>query len=198
MHITPRLIRLTLPAVLGLSATSAQAEPDHYALDPVHSRILFSVSHNGFSNALGTFSRPRGELWFDPENWRTARLDVRIDLETLDLGDADFNARIARRDYLDSAAHPEARFVSERIEPIASDQARVHGTLHLRGRQAPLTLQVQLNRIGRGVYTRLRQTLGFSATAVLQRSDFGMTAHAGSVGNEVHLRIEAEAVRARP
>lgn len=198
MHIRPGLAALAALALLASTHLPASAEPAHYALDPVHSRILFSVSHNGFSNALGTFSKPQGELWFDPDNWHTARLDVRIDLATLDLGDADFNARIARRDYLDSSHHPEARFVSERIEPISDTQARVHGILHLRGRQAPVILQVQLNRIGRGVYTRLRQTLGFSASTVLRRSDFGMAAHAGNVGDEVHLRIETEAVRTRP
>lgn len=187
-----------LLAALTLGAPVAHAELLRYELDPVHSRVLFSVSHDGYSNALGTFSRPRGELWFDPADWSRARLDVQLDLATLDLGDADFNARIAQADYLDSQRWPQARFVSERVEPLPGQQAQVHGILHLRGQQVPLTLHVRLNRIGRGLYTRLRQSAGFSASARLRRSDFGMRAHARHVGDEVELRIEAEARRARP
>lgn len=182
--------------MLLLAATSALAKPARYDLDPVHSRIVFSVGHDGYSSALGTFSHPQGELWFDPDDWRSARLDVRIDLSTLDLGDADFTTRIARRDYLDTQRHPQARFVSTSVEPLTDTTARVHGTLTLRGIDAPVTLEVTLNRLARSAYS-LRRTAGFSATATVPRSAFGMTAHAKAVDDAVHLRIEVEAVRAR-
>ena len=182
--------------MLLLAATSALAKSARYELDPVHSRIVFSVGHDGYSSALGTFSRPQGELWFDPDDWRSARLDVRIDLSTLDLGDADFTTSIARRDYLDTQRHPQARFVSTSVEPLTDTTARVHGTLTLRGIDAPVTLEVTLNRLARSAYS-LRRTAGFSATATVPRSAFGMTAHAKAVDDAVHLRIEVEAVRAR-
>ena len=136
-----------LGAALLLAGPLAMAEALAYRLDPVHSRILFRVDHNGFSRAMGTFSRPQGVLFFDPEDWTTARLDVRVDLATLDLGDEGFNARILAPAWLDAGAFPEARFVSERVEPIDENRARVHGTLRLRGVQAPLTLEVRLNRL---------------------------------------------------
>ena len=195
MHYRPTSFRW-LAAMLLFAATPAFAGPARYELDPVHSRIVFSVGHDGYSHALGTFSRPQGELWFDPDDWRSARLDVRIDVATLDLGDAGFNARIARRDYLDAQHHPQARFVSTSVEPLTDTTARVHGTLTLRGIQAPVVLDITLNRLARSAYT-MRRTAGFSATATLQRSAFGMTAHARAVDDVVHLRIEAEAVRAR-
>lgn len=185
-----------LAALLALIATTASAQPVRYELDPVHSRVAFSVGHDGYSHALGTFSRPRGELWFDPDDWPSARVDVQIDLTTLDLGDADFNARIARRDYLDTRRHPQARFVSTTVEPLSDTTARVHGTLSLRGSDVPVTLEVTLNRLARSAYT-MRRTAGFSATATLHRSAFGMTAHARAVDDAVHLRIEAEATRRR-
>lgn len=183
-------------AAMLLTAASALAKPERYELDPVHSRIVFSVGHDGYSHALGTFSRPQGELWFDPDDWRSARLDVRIALSTLDLGDTGFNARIARRDYLDAERHPQARFVSTSVEPLTDTTARVHGTLTLRGIEAPVALDVTLNRLARSAYS-MRRTAGFSATATVQRTAFGMTAHPKAVDDAVHLRIEVEAVRAR-
>ncbi|MCX7556693.1 YceI family protein [Xanthomonadaceae bacterium JHOS43] len=188
----PRFLFLTFLVL----ATSADAKPVRYELDPVHSRIVFSVGHDGYSSALGTLSRPQGELWFDPDDWRSARLEVCIDLTTLDLGNGDINARIARRDYLDTQRHPYARFVSSSVEPRTATRADVHGTLSLRGNEVPVTLEVTLNRIARSAYT-LRRTAGFSAKATLRRSAFGMTAHPRAVDDSVHLRIEAEAVRRR-
>ena len=40
-----------------------------------------------------------------------------------------------------------------------------------------------------------RRTAGFSATATLSRADYGITAWQSVIGDEVALRIEAEAVR---
>lgn len=179
-----------------LSANDAAADPRHYELDPVHTRIVFAIDHLGFSKALGTFAHPRGSLWFDPEDWRTARLDVTIDIASLDLGDMDWKKRMLKRDYFDIKRHTEARFVSTAIEPTGADTARVLGELTLRGATRPLTLEVRLNKHGRHPLT-FRTTAGFSATATLRRSDFGMRDNLRTVGDTVELRIEAEAERRR-
>lgn len=188
--------RWLLTLLLILAVASANAKSAHYSLDPVHSRIVFSVGHDGFSHAIGTFSRIQGELWFDPQDWSNARLDVWIELDTLDLGDEDFTKRIARRDYLSVDRHPRAHFVSSKVEPLSANTARVHGLLTLRGKAAPVTLEVKLNRLARSAYS-LRHTAGFSATASLSRSAFGMTSHINAVDDTVQLRIEVEALRDR-
>lgn len=183
-------------AALALPASDAVAEPKHYELDPVHTRIVFAVDHLGFSKALGTFAHPRGSLRFDPDDWSTAKLEVTVDIASLDLGDADWKKRMLKRDYFDIKQHTEARFVSTAIEATGADSARVLGHFTLRGETRPLTLEVKLNKHGRHPLT-FRTTAGFSATATLKRSDFGMTDNLRTVGDTVELRIEAEAERRR-
>jgi polyisoprenoid-binding protein YceI len=39
---------------------------------------------------------------------------------------------------------------------------------------------------------------GFSATAMLNRNDFGMHAYAGSIGEHVSVWLELEAIREQP
>lgn len=190
-----RLATIALLALAGLASTAPAAGPQDYTLDPVHSRIAFAVDHQGFARALGTFSAPQGHLRFDPDDWSTATVQVEIALDTLDLGDAKWNAAILKRSGFDHARHPLARFRSTRIEPIDARRARVHGELSLRGQTAPLVLEVQLNRRARNPMT-LRRTIGFSATATLSRRAFGMEAWR-TVGDDVQLTIEVEAVRAR-
>lgn len=187
---------LALSALLLFTTMFAQAKPDHYELEPIHSRIAFTCNHFGYSNVIGTFSRPVGTLEFDPDDWASAKLDVSVKLATLDLGDAKFNQRILKRDYLDAKKHPVARFISTRIEPLTPTTAKVHGELTLRGTTKPLTLEVNLNKLARNRYT-MRRTAGFSARATLDRNDWGMDDDPGVVGATVELVIEAEAVRAR-
>ena len=192
-----RASRLLFAGIAALAcATTASADPKHYAIDPVHTRIVFAIDHLGFSTSLGTFSHPTGSLWLDPDDLATARVDVSIDIASLDLGDTDWRDRMFKRDYFDLARHATARFVSTSIEPTGDNRARVHGHLTLRGVTLPLVLDATLNKHGRHPLT-FRTTAGFSATTTLQRSAFGMDDNLRTVGDSVELRIEVEASRER-
>lgn len=175
----------------------AWAEAERHVLDPVHTRVMFAVSHAGFSDAIGTVSGSTGELWFDPEDWTTARLTARVPIARVDLGDAKWNQATLARNLLDAQAHPEAVFVSTRIEPRDATHAVVHGQLTLRGVTRDIALDVVLNAAKRHPLPPFRRTVGFSATATLSRKDFGITAWSSMIGDAVELRIEAEATRAR-
>lgn len=187
-------IRSALAALLALPAL-VQAQAVHYELDPVHTRVMFAVSHAGFSSAIGTVSGSTGRLLFDPADWSSARVDARIPLSRLDLGDARWNRAALAAALLDSADHPDATFVSSRVEPIDARHASLHGTLTLRGVAREVKLDLVFNAAKRHPMPPFRRTAGFSASGKIRRSDFGMTAWQGVVGDEVELRIEAEATR---
>jgi polyisoprenoid-binding protein YceI len=185
-------------ALLALALPfAAAAEPAHYALDPVHTRVLFAVSHAGFSQALGTVSGSHGELWFDPDDWTSAKLTVEVPLDRLDMGDAKWTRAVQATNLLDTAEHPVARFASKRIEPVDATHARVCGDMEIRGVAHDACLDVAFNQLKRHPMPPFRRTAGFSATATLKRSDFGIDAWKSVIGDEVQLRIEAEALRAR-
>lgn len=188
------LARLLLPA-LALTSLAATAAPVRYALDPVHTRVLFAVEHAGFSRALGTVSGSTGSLVFDPDDWASARLDVSVPLQRTDLGDAKWNQATLARNLLDAARFPDAHFVSTHVEASGENRARVTGNLTLRGVTRPVTLEVTLNALKRHPLPPFRRTAGFSATATLSRAEFGIDAWKSMIGDTVELRIEAEAVR---
>ncbi|MBP6626614.1 MAG: polyisoprenoid-binding protein [Arenimonas sp.] len=166
-----------------------------YRIDPVHTRVLFAVDHAGFSQSLGTFSGATGTLLWDAEDWRSAQLDVTVPLASLDFGDERWQQNVLDRTFLDAGRQPQARFVSTRVEPGLPGQARVFGQLSLRGETREVALDVTMNALKRHPITR-RQTAGFSATAELSRSEFGMDAWPNVVGDRIEIRIEAEAIRA--
>lgn len=199
-HAHPTALRASLGLALMVALQPyavGAAELEPYALDPVHTRVLFAIEHAGFSKALGTVSGSTGVLWFDPDDWSRARLDVRVPLTRLDLGDAKWNAATLARNLLDGDAHPQAHFVSSAVQPGDPGRATVCGTLTLRGVAQPLCMDVTLNALKRHPMPPFRRTAGFSATATLSRSAFGIDAWSSLIGDTVELRIEAEAVRTR-
>ena len=191
MRPMPRWPLALLATLLPIAAT---AEPAGYALDPVHTRVLFAVSHAGFSDALGTISGSRGQLWFDPDDWSSAKLAVSVPVARFDLGDPGWNRAVGKRSLLDVGAHPVATFVSSRIEPQGADKARVCGTLTLREVGREVCLDVVFHQLKRHPMPPFHRTAGFSATATLSRSAFGITTWPTVIGDAVQLRIEAEAV----
>lgn len=188
---------LRIAALLALLpvAVPVLAQSQRYELDPVHTRILFAVSHAGFSHALGTIGGSTGELVFDPSDWSSARVEVEVPLARLDLGDPDWNVAALGRRLLRAETYPTARFVSTSVAPRDASHARVCGDLSLRGATRPLCLEVTLNALERHPMPPFRHTAGFSATGTLERKAFGIDAWEGLVGDTVELRIEAEAVR---
>jgi polyisoprenoid-binding protein YceI len=190
-------LRTTFPALLAgllLAPAAAPASPDGYSLDPVHTRVLFAVSHAGFSQAMGTVSGSTGRLWFDPDDWRVAKLAVRVPLVRLDMGDAKWSKAVGARNLLDVARYPDATFVSSRIEPKDAQHAQVCGNLTIRDVTRETCLDVTFNQAKHHPLPPFRRTAGFSATTLLSRKDFGITAWPGVIGDQVELRIEAEAI----
>lgn len=197
-HLRPAPARPVLGLGLALLAApllAARPLPE-WRLDPVHSRVLFEVEHAGFSQALATLSAPEGRLRYAPGRWEDAEVEVRLPLSRLDFGDNDWNEAMLGRRWFDAGRHPEILFRSTRVEPIDDERARVHGELTVRGRSAPVVLEVRRNAVKRNPLT-LRRTAGFSATTELDRRDFGLDAASGLVGHAVRVRIEVEALRTR-
>ncbi|WP_115049396.1 YceI family protein [Xanthomonas arboricola] len=189
------LARLSLLPALLVASLAATAAPVRYALDPVHTRVLFAVEHAGFSKALGTVSGTTGTLVFDPDDWAAARLDVTVPLHRTDLGDVKWNQATLARNLLDAERFPDAHFVSTQVQASGQNHARVTGNLTLHGVTRPVTLDVTLNALKRHPLPPFRRTAGFSATATLSRAEFGIDAWKSMIGDTVELRIEAEAVR---
>lgn len=190
-------LRLTLALLLAAAPIAALAAPQTWRLDPVHTRVLFAIEHAGFSQALGTVSGSEGQLLFDPDDWAGARLTVSVPLQRLDLGDAKWNKAVMAGNLLDTDRHPDARFVSTRVEAVDATHARVFGQLTLRGVTQEVELAVTVNAVKRHPMPPFRRTAGFSATTTLSRKAFGVDAWPSMIGDTVELRIEAEAVRDR-
>lgn len=185
-----------LPLSLLLFVLPLRAGETSWRLDPVHSQIQFSIDHQGFNQSLGLFKIRTGALRFDDNDWSTAKLAVDIDSASILLGDAKWEETIRSWRFLDSKRWPLAHYRSLSVEKRAGDSGVIRGELTLHGQTRPLDIAFRLNKLGNDPYS-FKRTAGFSATATLKRSDFGMDKVLSVVGDEVQLRLEVAAVRDR-
>ncbi|MGN2242066.1 YceI family protein [Frateuria sp. GZRR33] len=193
MSALPATARLLACAAL-LCPLAAGAAGHRYRYDTVHSQILFSVSHDGYSRPFGRLHIARGWLRFDPDDWSHAATTLDIDLASLDMGDADWNAAVLKPAFLDADKARYAHFASTSVERRDDHHGVLHGNLTLRGLTRPVDIPFTFNRQARTIFG-LHTVAGFSATAMLDRTDFGMTANQGSIGQHVSVWLEIEAIR---
>jgi len=187
-----RFTTIIAGALLALAGLAASAAPTTYTIDTTHSRITFYVNHLGFSNSVGEFKLADGSFGFDPDDWSKSNVAVRIPVQSLELGDAKWNAHILSADFLEAAKFPEMSFASTKVEMLDASHGKLYGDLTIKGVTRPVVLDLRLNKIGEHPMRKTRAA-GFTATATIKRSEFGVAAYVPAVSDELDVRIEIEA-----
>lgn len=189
-----KIKKIVLTLMLMLPFSTSVNATDKYVFDMSHSRIFFEVNHLGFSDYNGMFRDFEGTISFDEKKIENSKIDVTIDVASVDGFDEGLNEHLRNEDFFDVQKHPKARFVSKKVEKSGKNQARVIGELTLKGVTKPLALNVTFNKVGPHPFNK-KQTAGFSASAVIDRTEFGINYGVPAVGKSVKLEIDVEASR---
>jgi len=175
--------------------------------EPGHTAAEFRVRHMMVTWVRGHFKNVHGTLEFDPENPHGTSVEVTIDAGGLWSGEPERDAHLRSADFLDVQNHPEIIFRGSGVELDGADEGKLRGELTIRGVTRPVSLDVRY--LGQwetpwweaGVDKGPKTRAGFLATARIDRKDFGVswngTLDRGGVvvGDEVHITIDAEAIR---
>lgn len=182
----------SLAWLLLLAAGVACAHPLTYRIDTVHSQVLFSADHDGYSHPVGRLAIARGWLRFDPDDWSTSKVVADIDPASVDLGDKGWDASVTGHLFLDIAKFPRAHFESTAVRKTGANTGVLDGQLTLHGVTRPVSIDFTVNRVGATLFG-FETIAGFSGRATLDRTRFGMAAFPKAVGTQVAIRLEIEA-----
>lgn len=178
-------------ALLGVAA-AAGAHALDYRIDTVHSQVLFSAAHDGYSYPVGRLAIKRGWLRFDADDWAASKVVADIDAASADLGDGGWDRAVTGRNFLDAGTFPLAHFQSTSVTRTGATTGVLEGTLTLRGVTQPVKVDFTVNRVGATLFG-FETIAGFSGRATLDRTRYGMAAFPHAVGIAVTLRLEIEA-----
>lgn len=173
----------------GAPVAAAQVQAGTYTVDPNHTQVVWSVDHFGFSRLYGMVGGMSGTLAIDPARPTAASIQIDIPLSGLTVTSPGFARHLATADLFDTAKFPTARFVSRSVT-VNGTQATITGDLTLRGVTKPLTLNARLHGAGANPLNK-KQTVGFSASGTLKRSDYNLGYAVPAVSDEVKLEITA-------
>lgn len=171
---------------------SFAANAQNYKIDPHHSSVLWVASHFGFSNPSGKFSEIEGSLELNEKNPTKSSVNIMIKMDNLVTGYVNFDNHLKSEDFFNVAKYPTATFVSKKVTITGKNTAKVVGDLTLVGVTKPVTLNVKLNKIDISPIAQ-KKTAGFSATAIIKRSEFNINYGIPGVSDLVKLTIESEA-----
>ena len=191
MHLG-RLTAVVAVAVASFIGGAAQAA-DKYALDPMHTFVVFKITDVGYDHVVGWFTAVAGELTFDPADVTKSTLNVTIKTASIDTHFPQRNKDLMSPDFLNVAEFPEMTFKSTAIEKTGDKTGKVTGDLTLLGVTKPVAMDVTFNKVAPNPFNKNRPTAGFEAHAVIKRSDFGMKAEIPNIGDEVDISIDAQA-----
>lgn len=192
-----RMIALITMLILTLPLSALAST---WTIDPTHSTAQFKVKHLMISNVKGGFEKLSGSLNLDDNDITRSRVDVSIDVASVNTGIKQRDDHLRSPDFFDVAKYPVMTFSSTRVEKAGPGQLKVTGNLTIKGITRPVTLHVD------GLTPEVKDPWGHgrrgaSATTTINRRDFGVTWNKSMdnggvvVGEEVGITLDVEFIR---
>jgi len=204
-------ILITLSAlVLGLGGLSlagparqAKADPQAkpapqasysgtYSIDAVHSAVIFRVKHMDTSWSYGRFNTFSGTIEVDEKNPEKCSVSFSIEMDSLDTNNKKRDTGLKSQEFFDAVQFPTSSFASKTVKKTADKKYSVTGDLELHGVTKPVTLDLENTGFSD---SKMGVRAGYLATFTIQRSDFGLTAMTGAIGEAVEITVSLEATQ---
>ena len=117
--------------------------------DPANSSVaaVFKQMNVPVEAKFKTFT---AQIDYDAAKPEASRASVDINTASMDLGDAEYNREVSKKEWFNTAQFPKASFVSTSIKATAPGKLNVAGKLTLKGKTAdvnfPLTVKTEAGK----------------------------------------------------
>jgi polyisoprenoid-binding protein YceI len=178
------------------NATDTQIK---WGIDPAHSEIGFKVKHLMITNVKGEFNEFDGSFVTTGDDFLTAEIDLWMNPESIDTGNADRDKHLKSEDFFDVVKYKEITFVGNTIEFVEEGSYNLYGDLRIKGISKRIKLGVEFSGIAKDPWGN--QKAGFTLHGKINRKDWGLTwnstLEAGGVlvGDEILINCEIQMVK---
>src|SRR6266487_6585643 len=144
-----------------------------WIIDPDHSVAAFNVRHMLICNVRGQFNKVSGSIRFDPAEPDNSSVEATIDVTGIYTGIQKRDDHLRSPDFFDAATYPVMTYTSSRVEGRGENRLTIIGNLTLRGVTRQVVLEAEFHGPVKSPFGD-ETTIGFSATTVINRTDFGV------------------------
>src|SRR5450432_515138 len=189
-----RATSLIASAFLLTVAFVSAARAESFKVDPVHSFVVFKISHLDIGYVWGEFNGPTGTIAIDDSDAAKSSVQVEVKSDSLFTNAAGRDKHLKGPDFFDAKQFPTISFKSTSVKKTADNTYEVTGDFTLHGVTKPLT--VTLTKLGEGDKgAPMGYRGGFETNFSIKRSDFGMSAMIPMAGDEVKLMVDLEGTK---
>ena len=170
-----------------------------WMIDSAYSEVNFTVRHMMISNVRGQFQKFSGTVEFDEANPANTRVDVQIEVASINTREEKRDAHLKSPDFFDAEKYPYLTFKSKRVEVKDATHARLIGDLTIRDVTKEVALDVEYNGSARSPWGTT--SAGFSAKTAIKRKEWNLNWNVALetggwlVGDDVHISLELEIVQ---
>lgn len=181
-------------AALAISA-SAMAQSGVYKIDTTHTKAIWEAKHFGTSTNRGQWDKTEGEITLDKAA-KTGKVDVTIDMASINTGVAPFNGHLKGPDFFDVTNHPTARFVGDKLKFDGDKVVEVAGNMTIRGKTNPAVLKATSYNCYENPRLK-REVCGGDFETVVKRSTYGVNWGIAEqfTSDDIKVTIQVEAVK---
>ncbi|RIV38990.1 YceI family protein [Micromonospora radicis] len=169
-----------------------------YLLDAAHKRVGFVARHMMVSKVRGEFADASATITIaeDPLN---STVTATIQAASINTAQADRDAHLRSPEFLDAEKFPTLEYRSTGVKSQEGNEFVLTGELTIKDVTRPVELKVEFEGVGRSPFGQ--DIFGFSASAEIDREEFGLTWNVALesggvlVGKKIKIEIEGEAIR---
>lgn len=137
------LRRLLTASTLAALAAAMPLAATAQSVLPAQSEIAFTTRQMGVP-VDGSFKAFNAQIRFDPKKPEAAQLGFTIDLASARIGTAETEAELAKADWFNTKAFPQASFQSTGVKSLGGGRYEVSGKLGIKGASRDVVVPVTL------------------------------------------------------
>lgn len=182
-----------------MSTVSAPATTT-WKVDAGHTSVEFSVRHLMITTVKGRFAEVAGTVITDDADPARGEVDITITVASIDTREPQRDGHLRSADFFETEKYPTITFRSTRIENVKGNEFTLVGNLTMHGVTKEVALAVTSEGRARDPWGGERA--GFTATATVKRSDFGLTWNQALetggvlVGDDIKISLDVELLKA--
>jgi polyisoprenoid-binding protein YceI len=186
------LIGAVLAIAVFVPGLAAAAD---YVIDTkgAHAFIQFRIQHLGYSWLYGRFNDFEGEFSYDPARPEASKVEVTIDMASIDTNHAERDKHLRGKDFFDVSKYPTARFVSTGYKDNGDGTGVLTGDLTLK--DVTREVRIDVAHVGEGEDPWGGYRAGFQGSTSIVLKDFNIDYELGPKSREAEVILSIEGVR---